>query len=392
MGLEHERQTLPGGTVVLTRPLHGNDIVVVRAFTPMGPLYESVDDAGISNILQNLLPRGTRHRTARELQEALAGMGAELDVSTGLDLGSVDIRATSDRWEPAIELFLEALTQPALDEEELEIEREQTLGELEAREDQLLVRAWDLFRERFYGDHPASKRVPGYRDTVERFDRQKVVEAAARFYDPVPRIVVAVGRFEPDRLLSLLDAAFGGTALGSPISRPAPARPGHGTNRLELDRDAAYLIHGYPAPDYDDAEYPVTRVVNAMLGGSMSSRLFQELREKRALAYQVSSTFGARSDSSFLAAYIVTEPAAEAEIEAARKYLRGRYLIEAETNGAQAGRLARYEAYGLGKDFGDRWLDAIDRVTAQDVMELGRRYFTVEPARAIIVPRNSSEF
>lgn len=410
MALEHRRHVLACGATLLARPLVTNDIVAVRAFVPMGSLYEEDSDAGISSLVQSVLPRGTVMRSADALQEALAEIGAELDAGTGSDLGSVSLRATSATWEPALDLFLETLTGPAFESEEVATEIEQTLGEIEAREDQLMARAMDLFREQFYGGHPYHKPVLGYRETVRGFDRDRVVAAARRFYRPVPPLVVAVGRFDPDRLTARLDAAFGSVPLVAPEPRPALPEPMGGARRLELDREAAYLVHGFPAPDYADPDYPAARLLDAVLGGSMSSRLFIELREKRSLAYQVGSVYSDQIEGSFLAAYIVTDPArveeaalslareferialepvTEEELAAARRYLKGTYLIGAETNMAQAVRLGRYEAYGLGQDFGDRWLAAIESVTPDEIRALGQRFFSGEPIRAWVVPRDA---
>lgn len=407
MALEHERRVLRCGTAVLLRPLRANDIVVLRAISPMGALFESDEEAGLSALVQNVLPRGTATRTADEIQEALADLGADLEAGCGSDLGTVSLRATAATWEAALDLYLETLTEPAFAPEEVATEIEQTLGELEAREDQLMTRAMDLFRELHYGSHPLHKPVPGYPATVRSFTRDDVVAAARRIYRPVPPVMVAVGRFDPDRLVDRLEAAFGSIPLVPPEPRPAPPEPRGGMSRLEVEREAAYLVHGYPAPSFRDSDYAAMRVLNAILGGSMSSRLFIELREKRSLAYQVSSVYQDQLDGSFLAAYIVTdperadqaaeglarefarlveEPVSEEEIVAARRYLHGTFLIGAETNAAQASRLGRYEAYGLGQDFGDRWLEAADAVTPAAIRALARRWLVGEPTRVSILP------
>lgn len=410
MPLEHERHVLPCGTAVLTRRLDVNDIVVVRAFAPMGVLYESDEEAGISSLVQSVLPRGTRGRTAHAIQEELAGLGANLEASAGLDLGSVNLRATRANWEAALNLWTEVLTEPAFPAEEVETEIEQTLGAIEAREDQLSARVVDLFRDLYYGAHPYHKPALGTRQTVRSFDRDRVVAAAARIYRPVPPLVVAVGRFDTDRLLGRLEEAFGRVPVEPPPPRPESPEPHSGRRVLELERDAAYIVHGYPAPSYRDADYPVARLVDALLGGSMSSRLFIELREKRALAYQVSSLYNDHLDGSYMGGFIVTDPArageaaeglerecrriAEepvepAEIAIARRYLRGTFLIAAETNAGQAARMARYEAYQLGQDFGDRWLAAMESVTPEMIQAFGQRRFLREPTVAAVVPRGA---
>ncbi len=412
MALEHERHRLSGGTVVLARPLSTNDIVAVRAFTPMGTLYESDAEAGVSSLMQNALVRGTARRSAHELQEALAELGADLDSGSGRHLGSVSLQATAATWERALDLFLEVLTVPAFPAEEVATEIELALGAIDAREDQPLARATDLFREQMFADHPLHKPVLGYRETVRALDRESVLAASRRFYRPSPPVLAVAGRFDSERLVDRLERAFGDAPIQPPLERPGPAHPRGGTRRLEVDREAAYLVHGFPAPDARHADYPAARVLEAILGGSMSSRLFIELREKRSLAYQVSSYYDDQPGGGHVAAYIVTDPgrADEAavglerefqrfvdepvsvdELDMARRYLRGTYLISAETNMAQAGRLARYEVDGLGHDFGDRWLAAIEEVTADDVRALARGRFTVEPTRARVVPRGTGE-
>jgi len=412
MALEHERHRLSGGIVVLARPLTTNDIVAVRAFAPMGTLYESDAEAGVSHLMQNALVRGTERRSAHELQEALAELGADLDSGSGRHLGSVSLQATTATWERALELFLEVLTVPAFPEQEVATEVELALGAIDAREDQPLARATDLFREQMFADHPLHKPVLGYRETVRALDRDSVVAAARRFYRPSPPVLAVAGRFDPERLVDRLERAFGEAPIQPSPEPPGPAHPRGGSSRLELDREAAYLVHGFPAPDARHGDYPAARVLEAILGGSMSSRLFIELREKRSLAYQVSSYYDDQPGGGHVAAYIVTdpgrvdeaavglerefrrfvdEPVSADELDAARRYLRGTYLIAAETNMAQAGRLARYEVDGLGHDYGDRWLAAIEEVTADDVRALARRCFTVEPTRARVVPRGTGE-
>jgi zinc protease len=413
MVLDHRKHALSGGTTILARPLDANDIVALYAAIPMGSLYETDEEAGISQLVQSVLPRGTARRSADAFQDRLAELGAELDTSAGTDMGSVTLKATAETWEPAAELFLEALTEPAFAEDEVASEVEQTLGALEAREDELMNRALDLFREVFYGEHPYHKPAIGYRETVREIDRDQVVAAAHRFYRPTPPVVTAVGRFDTVRLLSMFESTLGQLPIGPPMTRPPPPEPGGGARRLALDRDAAYLVYGFPAPDYMHPDYPVARLIDAVLGGSMSSRLFIELREKRSLAYQVSTFYSDRVDGSFLAGYIVTdpdrveeaahglaaefdrivtEPIGDDELSAAKHYLRGRFLLGAETNMSQASRLAAYEVYGLGHDFGDKWVAEIQSVTAEQVRAVARRWLTGSPTCAWIVRTGTPEF
>lgn len=411
MALEHDRTTLAGGTTVLTRPIEANDIVAVYTATPMGTLYESNEEAGISSLLQSLLLRGTARRGAHAFHDRLAELGAEVDAGAGRDLGAVTLKATRETWEPALDLMLEAIREPAFDPDEIATEVSQTLGLLDAREDQLLTRAFDQYRETFYGDHPYHKPGLGYRETVRGVDRDRIVAAAKRFYSGAPPVFVAAGRFDPDRLVARLETAFAGEPALSLPERPPPAIPRSGTELTQLDRDAAYLVYGFAAPGFVDEGYATGRVVDAVLGGSMSSRLFLELREKRSLAYQVSTVYRDHLDSGYIAGLIVTDPGRveeagrgmarefrrlvdeaipEPELDGAKGYLHGRYFLSAESNMAQARRLARYEVLDLGVDFGDRWLDRMHAVSVDDVRAFAQRWFSGEPTASWILPTGTA--
>lgn len=392
-----EVHRLPGGTRVVLRPSQANDIVALKVYLPMGPLYEGPAEAGLSNLLQEMLLHGTTGRTEEELQDALADLGAKLDTSTANDYGSITLRVARRQLAGALDLLEEVLTGPALAEEEVSKEKVRVLNRIKAQKDSLLTAAFELFRETFYEGHPYHKPILGYPATVRAFASPDLHAARARFYRPHNLVVSAVGNFDVEDLIRRVSRLALPPADGSGAPKPS------GGIRLERTREvarrreslAAWFVLGFPAPSYRDPGYAATRLVEAILGGSMDSRLFMELREKRSLAYQVSSHYNDQLSHSFLAGYIGTSPQKfeearsamllefrkiaeeripEGELNRTKRYLRGSYIISAETNGAQAARLGKYELYGLGQDFGDRLLERIEEVSAEEIRTLGETY------------------
>lgn len=393
-----EVQTLPGGARVALRPTRANEIVALKVYGRMGPLHEGAGESGLSNLLQEMLLHGTRSHTEEEFQDALADLGAKLDTSTANDYGSVTLRVARRELGGALDLLEEVLVQPALEADELAKEKVRVLNRIKAQNDSLLTAAFELFRETFYGEHPYHKPILGYPKSVRALPPGTLHDARGRFYQPRNLVFSAVGDFDPDDLLARIGRLALPEANGTPEAQPA------GTVRLERSRQvsrrreslASWLVLGFPAPSYEDPEYAAARLLDAILGGSMNSRLFMELREKRGLAYQVSSYYNDQRSHSYLAGYIGTsaskfdearqamlreflriaeERVPDAELDRAKNYLRGAYIVSAETNGAQASRLGKYELYGLGQDFGDRLLERMAAVTPEEIRAVGETWF-----------------
>ncbi len=393
-----ETATLSGGTRVVLRRTKANDIVALKMYLPMGPLYEAQEEAGLSNLLQEMLLHGTLRRSEEDLQDALADLGAKLDSSSANDYGSVTLRVARPEFEKALDLLEEVVTQPALDEAELAKEKVRVLNRIKAQNDSLLAAAFELFRETFYERHPYHKPILGYPETVPALERGTLQTARERFYQSHRLVVSAVGNFEPDSLLRRIER------LSLPVSNGLPAAARAGVVRHPRPREvskrreslAAWLVIGFPAPSFGDPDFAAARLLDAILGGTMNSRLFSELREKRSLAYQVSSYYNDQKSHSFLAGYVGTsaqkfeearaamlhefhrvaeEPVPQAELDRAKKYLRGAYIVSAETNGAQASRMGRYELNDLGQDFGDRLLERIAAVTPEEIRTLAETWF-----------------
>jgi predicted Zn-dependent peptidase len=416
------REEIGRGAVLVMEPHPGREIVAVHIFLRMGSLYETDEQSGISNLMQNLLLKGTETLDAEELDERLDGLGSRLYTSTGKEVGSFSLLTTRETLDEALDLAMGVLTRPRMSEPEFEKEREFVLYEIPQRRDELLSHAIDLFQNAFYGDHPLRKVVQGDEGALRSLTRDDVAGFRERAYVPGNMVVACAGGFDPERMLRVIERSVADLPDGDGLE-PAEGsgsdggfpRPGAGGGvrpeaREERESSAAWIVLGYPAPSVGEEGYLEMQVINAMLGGSMDSRLFARLREEQGLAYQVSSVYRTYTGPSFLAGYIGTDPrkygdalrALTAEIEKVaveapegeellrtKDYLKGAFLIGGETMSARAARRGKFELLGLGHDYGTAYLEGIDRVTSEGVRQVAETCFR-ENALGAVIPRGAA--
>lgn len=405
------RKTLfNNGLTVLTAPSDTNGIVGTTILIRSGGAFETDEQAGLSELTQNLLLKGTRGRTARRIVEQLEAIGARLSCSAGRDFSTILLVTPADAFEAGLEVLFDVMLHPTFPPEEVAREKDLALQKIKAREDRLLTRSLELLAEQYYGTHPYHKPLLGYPETVRRFEREEVAAFFRKHYVPGSMAVSAVGKFDADLLLRRLEGSLGALPGGTPIPSPKgglPERTRPSETYRERKSEAAWISIGYPAPEIMHAEYPAMEVLDGVMGGSMSSRLFVELRDRRGLAYEVGSSYAARPGPSLYAFYIGTkpeqieeardgileqarkirdQPVPEEELARAKTYLKGTFLISQERNIGRAALLARLEFLGLEHRFADRYPELIDRVTGADVLRVARRYFDDNYTLAAVVP------
>ncbi len=404
------RLKLDNGITVIVRPQGTPGVVAIGCFLRMGSLYEDDRSAGLSNLLQALMLKGTRRLDSSLLARELESLGARTASSSGKELGRASILTIEEHLEAALELFLEILTEPALNEEEFEKERQIAIEEIKRDRDQFLARAFTLFQESFYGTHPFRKHVLGSEETIGQVCLEDVRRFYRKFYVPSNMVFSVVGSVDADRITAAIEKHSGNLERGSlPRNLAGMDRENTDAERTEYrDSEAAWIVVGFPAPSLGDSRHPACQVLGAILGGSMSSRLFIELREKKALAYQVSATYNTYVGPSFIAGYIGTSPgrAREArdalieemtaiasgrvtreEVDSSINYLVGSYMINSELSSALTRRYGRFEALGVGYDFGSRYLAALSEVTPDKVVDVAREYLRL-PVTGSVLPKD----
>jgi zinc protease len=406
-----ERRMLASGMPFLGSTDVDNELVAVRIQLAMGSRYESDAESGWAHLASRLLLKGTDRRSAARLAEDFESVGGRIATTTSKESTGIALLCARDVLAPCLDLLVELITMPSFAEAELETERLASLARIKAREDQLLGLAFDLFHELFYGRHPYHKPALGHEATVRacrRADARAVYERALR---PGSTVVAAVGQVEMDPIATRLGSAL---AIAGPwASIPEselPADPARGEEiRVTREVETAKIVAGWPAPPLGHPDSPAMAVFAAVLGGSMDSRLFTELRDRRSLAYEVGSLYAGYVGPAFMSAYLGTRgektevaragllaevdrlresgPSPE-EVLRARSYLAGTRLMARERNMNRASLYATNELLGLGHDYEDRFLALLAAVTPATVRDVAQRWLD-RPSVALVLPAAS---
>jgi predicted Zn-dependent peptidase len=376
--------------------------VALGFFVGTGSAMEAVPVAGWSHLLEHMIFRGTEHYASEEIDEIFDAMGAELNAGTGKESTSVYSRVLDVHLERAFDVIGEMVGRPRLTAEDLANEREIVVEEIAMYEDDPHDLVHDLLGEAVFGDHPLGRPVIGTRDSVGATQADALREFHAGRYVPGDIVVAAAGSVDHDALVAMAEQL---PLAGAPGSHgpAAPAPPAvHAPRRrfLAKDTEQYHVALGAPGIARDDDRRHALRVLDTILGGTSSSRLFQEVREKRGLAYAVYSFTAQHAGTGQVGIYVGTRPdnvglatrviAAELErlrqdgvavrdLDRARDNAKGRAVLALESTSARMNRLGASVLAGLPLLSLDEIVERIDAVTADEVNGLLRELFA--PAR-----------
>jgi len=402
------KRVLENGLTILVKESNANEIVSVQLFMSMGSKYETDQEAGVSRLLQQSVVKGTKNRTAEDIANEIESVGGRLESGTTKETGFIQLTCTTEGFSKAQEVFFDVILNPVFPPEEVEKEKELIVKKIRERKDHLLLSALDLVQEELYGEHPLHKPGEGYEETVVSFGREEVVEVYNRFYVPQNMVIAAVGNLDGERFIEDVERNL--KVMDSSPERPTVRLPevclSESREKLKYrESSSVWLVIAYSAPGVLEDDYLPTHVLNSILGGSMNSRLFTELRDKRGLGYSVRSLYAGYSRDAFVGAYIGTKPGqfeiardgileevaklrdeevTDEELESAKKYLRGTYMIRLESNANQAYDFAYYECVGAGYDYPDRYLEGLLGVRKDDVMKAAKTYFNTYALASVL--------
>jgi zinc protease len=390
------REELPGGGVLLVKEERAVPLVAMRAVWSGGLRAETEETAGISMMLARLAAKGTQHRGPEQVVRTMEAMGGSMGGNSGRNSFGLRAELLSRHFEEGLDLFIEALAEPAFREEEVARERTLQLDELRAREDNPAGVAFLLFAETMYRRHPYRLDTLGTAASVARMSPGLLADYRARLYPAAHATLSVVGDVDPDRVSQLVRARLQRFARGplprldppeeEPVSSPRTAL-------RTLDKAQAHLVLGFPGARLTDPLRWELEVLSAILSGQ-GGRLFLELRDKRSLAYSVTSFSVEGVDPGYFAVYIGCGPAklnealegirrelercrdappTAAELDRARTHLIGTHAIGLQRNSARAAVYAFDECYGLGANASSRYAERVSAVSAADVLAAAQR-------------------
>ncbi|MBA2631373.1 MAG: insulinase family protein [Thermoleophilaceae bacterium] len=357
-----------------------------------GSRDENHEQAGISHFLEHLLFKGTDRFSSLEIDEVFDAMGAEVNAGTGKETTSVYSRFLDGHLERAFDVLQDMVLRPSYPD--IDSERQVVIEEIAMYEDEPQDKVHDVLAGAVFGDHPLGRPIIGRADVVSAVPVPSIAEWHDSRYVPSGIVVAAAGNVDHDRLVGLVEGAFAGaepsvTPSGAPSPNGAELRLRFHTKETEQ----YHLCLGAPGiPRGDDRRFAL-RVLDTILGGSTSSRLFQEVREKRGLAYSVYSYTSHYADSGQVAIYVGTRPdnvkealaiigtelerlvsdgVTAVELDRARENVKGRTVLSMESTSTRMSRLGSSVLMGVPVLTVDELLAAFDAVTLDDLTDLAR--------------------
>jgi predicted Zn-dependent peptidase len=397
-----------GGLRVVSEPIAGVRSVAIGAWIGVGSRFETPAEAGISHFLEHMLFKGTPTLSPERIAQEFDGMGGEVNAATGKDYTVLYCRVLDELVPRAMPLLTDMLQRPSF--LDLAQEREVVLEEIAMYEDDPQDQIHDLASNAVFPDQALGRPVIGTAEVIGSVPEQDVRAYHASHYTAPNMVVAAAGNVEHGHVMELAEELLGGLPRDGHDIGYEPARPGPPTLVVkEKATEQYHLCLGGPGLSRNDPRRHAQSVLDTVLGGSMSSRLFQEVREKRGLAYSVGSYATGYADTGQVGIYLGTrednlgtacevigtelrrlgeEPLPADELRRAKDHLKGRIVLSMESSGTRMNRIGRAVLTGTEMLTVDELVARIEAVTAEDVLALAREHWQPERmSAASIGPR-----
>jgi predicted Zn-dependent peptidase len=401
-----QRSCLPNGIRVVTEEFSHVPSVAIGIWVENGSRYETAEHGGISHYIEHLLFKGTEKRTAIEISQQIEGVGGSINAFTGCECTCYYVKVLREHLPLAFDLLADIFLNSQFDPEEIERERAVILQEIAHVIDTPDEYIHDLFKEHLWRGHPLARQICGTTATVSALQRDHFLDFIRARYGPDRIVIAAAGNVQHEDILSRTERAFSGVR-GGPVSLDGPPPMSHGGLAIfEKSLEQVHVCFGLPALAQADPERYVAFVLDTALGGGMSSRLFQEIRERRGRAYAVHSFLSCYRDTGYLGVYagtnaewvpevfevIVAEMRRVArdgldadELERAKNQLKGCLLLGLETSTSRMHRVATCELQ-FGRDIPlEEVSRGIEAVTNDQITELTARWLARGPLSGAVL-------
>ena len=387
----YRKSVLPNGIRVVTERMPHVRSVAVGVWVETGSRHEPEERGGVSHLIEHLVFKGTATRSAEEIARTMDSVGGQMDAFTTKEHTCFYVQVLDEHLRLAVDLLTDILLHPSFDGEELEREKSVVLQELKMVEDTPDDVIHDLFAAQVWAGHPLGRPILGTRDLVTGFSREAI---AAHFVDEYlpPRLIIAVaGNVTHDEVMDLFGRGFNGyeRPAAPRVQQPAVILPG--VNIVQKTLEQVHLVMGFPGLHHSAPERYALFLLNDVIGGSMSSRLFQEVRERQGLVYSIHSGVQAFADTGTLYLYAATDApnfskvlksilkelrelkksgVTEEELRRAKDHLKGSLMLSLESTSSRMNRLAKHELHLNSFLTMDEMLAAIDGVRHEEVQAL----------------------
>lgn len=394
-----QKSVLDNGIRVMTETVSYYGSVCIGVWVLTGSRDEKESENGISHFIEHVLFKGTETRTVQDIAGAIDSVGGSMNGFTGREWTCFYARVLDRSFDLAVDLLSDIFLNSTFDPQEIERERSVVLQEVKMVEDTPDDYVHDLFSRAFWGDHPMGQPVIGRIEKIQSFSREQIVRYFNKHYRSDRMIISVAGNVEHGMVVDMVGQAFSKVPSGSKTARRATPRGSFKTSVLRRKTEQVHFCLGTEGLAYVSSRRFASYLLNTVLGGGMSSRLFQEIRERRGLAYSVYSYLPSYMDTGLLVVYAATEkktvgqvielilkefemlkrrPIGQDELATAKQQLKGNLLLSLESSDNRMTRMAKNEIY-----FGrflpvDEVIDEIDTVTVDQIQELANKLFRPE--------------
>ncbi len=386
---------LPNGLNVLTQNMPNIETVALGIWVKAGARDERPEENGIAHFLEHMAFKGTKKRSARDIAEEIESAGGEINASTGMETTTYYARVLKGDWALALDILADIFTESVLDAEEMERERDVILQEISAANDQPDDLVFDLAQTASYGDHPLGRSILGTAELISTVDREKMLAWRNRNYWASRIVVAAAGNIDHGKFAEAAEKLFGQIERGQQPQREPPSFAGTEQN-AQKTLDQTHIVLSFAAPSYRDPEIYQLQILSNILGGGMSSRLFQEVREQRGLCYSVFAFGSAYEDAGQIGVYAASSPehteelldvtssvmmsvtnrVTDAEVARAKAQLKTSLVMNLESASSRADQIARqFLAFGMVPAIATL-VEKIEAVTVEQVRDLAAKLFT----------------
>jgi predicted Zn-dependent peptidase len=395
------RTVLPNGLIVLTERMEYMRSVAMGVWIKSGSRCEPAEMNGISHFVEHMLFKGTRSRSAQQIAREMDSIGGNLDAFTGKETICFNVKSLAEHVPVALDVLADLVLNPVFDAPEIERERGVILEEIKLDADNPEILVHELFMQAFWKDHPLGRPILGTSKTVARLNRESLLAYHGDRFHGGNMIFSAAGNLEHEEFAETVARKFSSLAGGETLHElPAPEASARIVLRHKKSLEQVQICLGVPAPPITDENRYATLILNTVLGGSMSSRLFQKIREERGMAYSIYSDMSPCRDTGTLCVFAGTsvgkglevvklileefrklkqEALNEEELTRAKDQVKGNILLGLESSNARMANLARQEMYFHKFISVDEIIARINQVDAAQVQAMAQRLF--DPAR-----------
>ena len=410
-GTKMETFNLDNGIKVIFKQTKSVEILSLKFHSPISVLREDLSKSGETALLYAVMSKSTNKRNSETLATDIDNLGASISPDLEYDFSGWTLNCMSIFFDQSCEILSDIILNPSFDEKEMEKERQLMIQSIKARKDSIKTVANDKFISDFYDkSNPYSKIKSGSEETLKTLTQQDLKDVYNKIYSTKGIVITVVGNIKKSVLKKTLNKYFANMNLTSEKQNITfeknPERTGNDVV-VKSKFNQAFIIYAYDCPNVLNEDFITLKLINVLLGGRMTGRLFIELREKLGLAYEVNCDYPTRVDGSYFKIYIgldkknvdVTKNGiekimndlcntkiTEKELTDAKNFIKGIYLLSHQSVERQAYYLALREMVGLGYEYDDKYIDELFKVTSDDIINVANKYFKQKPYKLILMP------